>query len=436
MAAPSTTSHQLIAALRDAHAAVKLETIDLCFLVALELRAEVDSAPSLEEEQLIDVFEQVCAVIEPGADNPRKRATHAIQRLREQHMLARLDGGRLMSAGEYTLTGLARHIVAFFAKEEALTRESLTLLTGTLISKLAEVEAIAGRAHDEADWQKGIIAPLRVTVGDLIGGIERRQRGLDAQQASVQQRIAALLGESWFDSLDQCQQLLDDTASTLSELRDVLLDDASHIQAHLHAIRDRAEEALAIEAEDAAQRVIEHVDRVVAWGTERQRAWSDYYQYVHGFLRDVVRLDPDRALSERLRTQLLDWSTRPIALRIADTPGLRLIREPEVTVERPPLVRRRTEREVEPTTIAAVDDRATLEQQVREAIEAGAHTLAEITGLVVAGLPTEQRYVTVGRVAEIVARLSRPRFVRDGWVAIDHRIVIEDWTLTLPQRGP
>jgi chromosome partition protein MukF len=41
---------------------------------------------------LVDMFEQVCDVIEPGADNPRKRATHAIQRLREQRTLAALTG--------------------------------------------------------------------------------------------------------------------------------------------------------------------------------------------------------------------------------------------------------------------------------------------------------------------------------------------------------
>jgi chromosome partition protein MukF len=41
---------------------------------------------------LVDMFEQVCDVVEPGADNPRKRATLAIQRLREKRMLARVDG--------------------------------------------------------------------------------------------------------------------------------------------------------------------------------------------------------------------------------------------------------------------------------------------------------------------------------------------------------
>ena len=47
------------------------------------------------------MFQQVCDVIAPGAENPRKRATHAIQRLREQRMLARVDGAGIVRAGEY-----------------------------------------------------------------------------------------------------------------------------------------------------------------------------------------------------------------------------------------------------------------------------------------------------------------------------------------------
>jgi hypothetical protein len=61
-----------------------LKTVDLCFLAGLYLRANKGALASFEEHMLVDMFEQVCDVVEPGADNPRKRATHAIQRLREQ----------------------------------------------------------------------------------------------------------------------------------------------------------------------------------------------------------------------------------------------------------------------------------------------------------------------------------------------------------------
>src|SRR5690606_32769804 len=165
-------------------------------------------------------------MVEPGADNPRKRATHAIQRLRDQRMLARVDGAGVVRAGEYTLTGLAAAIVEFFLADEALTRESLTLLTRTLLGQLAEVRGEASRAATPDDWRDRVVGPLRITVGDLVGGIERRQRGLDVAQEQVQQDIATLLQADWFGAVDQAQALLDTTTTTLAELNEVLLRDA------------------------------------------------------------------------------------------------------------------------------------------------------------------------------------------------------------------
>ena len=110
------------------------------------------------------MFEQVCDVVDPGAENPRKRATHAIQRLREQRLLVRVDGAGIVRAGEYTLTRLAAAIVEYFLTDEALTRESLTLLTGILRAQLAEILAAARKAEGEDAWRTTVSGSLRVTV--------------------------------------------------------------------------------------------------------------------------------------------------------------------------------------------------------------------------------------------------------------------------------
>jgi chromosome partition protein MukF len=91
------------------------------------------------------LFEQVCDTLEPGAENPRKRATPAIQRLRDQRLLA----------------------------DDALTRESPTLLTKTLLGQRAEVRSAAQRARSDDDWSQHVTGPLRITVGDLVGGLDR-----------------------------------------------------------------------------------------------------------------------------------------------------------------------------------------------------------------------------------------------------------------------
>src|SRR5262245_34090079 len=171
----SADPNRRIAALARDHVGLDLKTVDICFLAGLYLRADRDALASFEEDALVDMFEQICDVVEPGAENPRKRATHAIQRLREQRMLARVDGAGLLRAGEYTLTRLAAAVVEYFFADEALTRESLTLLTRTLLAQLAEILAAARKADSVEAWRERIVGPLRVTVGELVAGIERRQ---------------------------------------------------------------------------------------------------------------------------------------------------------------------------------------------------------------------------------------------------------------------
>lgn len=431
--APMTRNdpNAVIAALSRDRVRLELGTFDLCCLAGLLLRADRDALASFPEELVVDLFEQVCDAVEPGADNPRKRATHAIQRLRDQRMLARVDGAGLVRSGEYALTRLAVAVVEFFLADEALTRESLTLLTRTLLSQLAEIKGAAARAGDPATWSAQVVAPLRVTVGDLVSGIERRQRGLDTAQEQVKETVAGLLQADWFGAVDEAQEVLDTTASTLDELNQILLRDTHQFQALLHEILDLAESSGAQEAREAAQRVVEQVDRIAFWGKSRQAAWSEYYQFVHRYLRDVVRLDPDRALSQRLRDQLSGWASRPFYLARASTPRLPTLRDVAPRVDRPPVARERTERERPPDTVCADDEGPDLESLVLAALDDGATSLSAITDHVLRSLPSEAHFGAAGQVAAIAARLARVRSDRErAWVPVVDRFEIEQWQLT------
>lgn len=428
--APSSDPSRVIAALARDQINLDLKTVDLCFLAGLYLRADKAALASFDEDALVDLFEQVCDVVEPGAENPRKRATHAIQRLREQRMLARVDGAGIVRAGEYALTRLAAAVVEYFLADEALTRESLTLLTGTLRAQLAEILAAAKKSDGEEVWRARVVGPLRVTVADLVAGIERRQRGLDAQQEEVQAEIAKLLSADWFRAVDRCQVLLDTTTSTLRELNEILLRDTHHFVALLQEILALATDAENGDAEATAQRVIEHVDRIAAWGGARQRAWSEYYQYVHRYLRDVVRLDPDRALSQRLRDQLGGWPRRPFHLVVAHAPSIRLLRALEVRVERPPVARPRSERESDPAWVAPEDLFADVDALVASAIAGGAATLADVSSRVLPMLPEAIHYAATGRIAHAVAHAARVLSERERpWADLGKAFEIEDWAV-------
>src|SRR5437773_668909 len=106
-------SLRVIASLHRDGIGLELKPVDLCFLVALHARATQSSLTSFEEDVLLDVFEQVCDAVDPNSENLRKRATHAIQRLREQRLLSRVDGAGIIRAGDYSMTRLASGIVEF-----------------------------------------------------------------------------------------------------------------------------------------------------------------------------------------------------------------------------------------------------------------------------------------------------------------------------------
>jgi chromosome partition protein MukF len=431
MTDPAKDPQIVLAALARSHPVLELGTLELCFLAALHLQAEGAALSAFNEEKLSEVFEQVCALVEPRADAVRRRATHAIQRLRDQKLLARVDGAGVLRPGEFALTRLSASIVESYLEDESLTRENLTQLTRSLRASLAEILARAAEARAELDWKNGVEAPLRVSVSDLVSGIERRQRSLDLEQQAFQVQIAKLLESDWFGAVDQCLELLESTSRTLTELNEILLRDAHELSSLLQDIQEITVNAQAEGAEAAVERVMEQVDRIRAWGAARQRAWSEYYQYVHRYLCDVVRLDPSRALIQRLREQLSQHTSRPFALSVAAAAPPRLLREIEpFKDDKPKVSRPRAERERAPSDNDAVDQHAIVEELVQGALSRGSAGLCDVTQQVSAGTPSELQFVTAGRVAQVVARLARTTIDRDRpWVSVHDGLVIEEWKI-------
>lgn len=440
MAATDDDLDRVLGALAERRVALDLGTLELCFLAALHLRAGAGQLASFGEAQLEDVFGHVAPLVE-GPDAARRRAGAVIQRLRDQRLLARVDGQGVVRTGEYALSRLATAIVEFFLDADVLTRQSLSALTTTLDATLAQVVAAADAADSPEAWQVGVVEPLRVTIADLVAGIERRQRGLDLQQEDFQAQIRGLLDADWFGAVERCQELLTSTSATLRELGDVLLRGTSTLLARLQDVLERAIAAQgaagAADAEAAALRLIDQLDRIAAWGAARQRAWSEYYQYVHRYLRDVVRLDPTRALTHRLREQLAGEAGRSWSLAVAGAAPMRVLRTVAPAREERPVSRPRAQRERDPVAADPVDPQAVLDARVRAALVAGAHALSTVTGEVAAEAPPSERFAVAGRVAHSVARQAGVARERERpWVPATDAIAIEEWEVVSPPRKP
>jgi chromosome partition protein MukF len=427
---------EIIAAIAERKLSLELGPVDICFLVALHVKAESASLASFTEQQLEDVFEIASAAVQPESHQVRRRSTAAIQRLRAQRLLSRVDGQGVVRTGEFALSRLGSAIVEFFLDEDVLTRASLGLLTGSLRTALTDVLAAARTASCAEEWRDQVAGPLQISIAELIAGIERRQRGLDAQQEDFQAEIRRLLEADWFGALDRCQELLESTSATLHELNQVLLRDSSTLLGLLHDIEELAAAAGATDAEAGARRLMDQIDRSVAWSAARQRAWSEHFQYVHRYLRDVVRLDPSRALTQRLRDQLAGNGPQ-FALAYAAAPPLRILRTVASPRDHRPVVRPRAPREKEPVTGPPEDPQAVLTARVRGAIADGARALSTVTAAVTSELPSNERFLEAGRIAHTVAQVTRVASGVDRpWTAVADDLEVEEWEVRAPEGDP
>lgn len=419
--------HETIARVANAGPHLDLGPVQICVLVAMRLVTKDEVLAELDEERLSDLYVRVVEVVEGGSRLPRKKATHGLELLRQQMLLSRVDGGGLVRAGAYALTRLGAAISDAWLEDESLTRRSLVLLTTALRSNLGEVLSAAGRATTDDDWEE-IRQKLRVNVASLVEGIDRRRRGLDEQQAAIQAQVSELLAESWYGATRTCEELLDETTTTLSELNDVLMRETGDLLNLLADIEGLASDAAADEAADAAREAQLKIEGIGAWGQARHQAWSEYFGSVHRFIREHVRMDPDRALSRRLQESIAAWPDEPWFISVsAVTPYLHL-RDPDVDRPRVAVRRAAEERERDPAVVASRDWERDLVSRVQQWLED--HPDSTLSDALVELLPVEQRFRFAGRITRLLAvhGLVVSALERD-WVPVDHELEVEEWNI-------
>ena len=306
--------------------------------------------------------------------------------------------------GAYALTRLGAAIAETWLEDESLSRQSLVLLTTALRSNLGEVLSAAHAASSGEQWDE-VRQQLRVNVASLVEGIDRRRRGLDEQQAEVQARVSELLAESWFGAVDTCETLLDDTTQTLAELKDVLMRETGDLLALLADIEGLAADSDAEPAAEAAREAQLKVDGIAAWGRARHEAWSEYFAAVQRFIREHVRMDPDRALSRRLQQAVTDWPDDPWYLEVCEVRPYLHLREPLVERPRVAVTREAEDRERDLELVDDVDWEADLAARVAAWLDD--HPESTLSQALAALLPARQRFRFAGRITRLLASLGR-----------------------------
>jgi chromosome partition protein MukF len=424
---------RLLTRLHGSEVALSVGTFAVCHLVTLRFRGEAAGTSAFTEDELLETMAEVHAFLDPGGDHSRLRATTALRHLREQRLITRIDGAGLTRSGRFALSRLGVAIAEYFGSDERLDTESLVILTQGLRGQLVSARENAASAASAEAWRFGVSGPLGVTGRDLVAGIERRQRGLDAAQERIRERIANLLRDDWFRAIETCEALLDETAETLSELNAVLLRETTELHGILQDIEQLGRDAGEVGADTvaAAEALSEQIDRVAGWGASRQRAWSDYYQYVQRFLRDVVRLDPGRALSQRLRDHIRTYLDRPWRLTVAASLPVPQPRAPEAMIERPAVTRPAGAGDVPIETVDSLPQGLDLEGEVQKLLQLKPSNLAAVLARLVDILPPDDLYRDLGRATAAVAARVRlaPPSSQALWTGIGAGLEVEDWGL-------
>lgn len=151
---------------------------------------------------------------------------------------------------------------------------------------------------------------------------------MDEQQQSVKVQIAELLNKDWREAINNCEELLSETSSTLRELQDTLQAASDELQTQILDIQETVYGQDDLEfIEEALFGLQMKLDRITSWGQQAIDLWIGYDRHVHKFIRTAIDMDKNRAFSTRLRQSVKDYFDTPWYLTYADAERLVNLRD-------------------------------------------------------------------------------------------------------------
>jgi len=417
---------------------LQIDREDTAFLAGIHAWVEVNPDPTLDEDQLRNIYRIVSEVAHGDPATLAQRTTNAIARLREQRLMVRTDAAGIVRGGDYSLSRMGNAIAEWFGEREGLTRQNLEVMMTRIRADLGQIKLAAEQQGDNKHWETAVTGPLRLTVTGLIEIIDRRQQGMDAQQEETRERIASMLEENWVDAVQSCEGLLESTSNALQELHGVLMHEIEGMTSLLNEIEELCERVLQNEAIEALTHVRRQMERIVAWAASRFAAWSEYYRNVHEFIRTVISVDPERAIRSRLRDSLKEYGQPAFwYLMVAEQPPYRHLRDsshkrPDEIVQknwRPPIASTE-ETGLEPSLLERLE--AKLAAGMRDS---GELDLIDILAQLLPNHDVDELYVLAGDLTEWLVHHGTPDLRQEAaWKWLGKGIEIQPLTVHRKQK--
>ena len=418
---------------------LQIDQEEAAFLVGIDTWLETTLEPTMDEDKLREIYHIISELSHGDPSTFAARSTKAIARLREQHIIVRVDTAGIIQSGEFTLTQLGKALVGWISEQEGLTRQSLVVMMTRIRADLAEIKEAARRGGSDTHWLDNVEAPLRLTVSGIIEMIDQRQRGMDVQQEEIRNRVGSILEEKWFDAIQTCEELLETTSETLSELHRTLMHEVEGVSQLLNEIEDIAIQAERRTCEEAVRHVRNQMECITIWGDNRVRSWSEYFQNVHDFIRSVVRVDRQREISRRLREAIKSYPSLQWSIMITSPALYRHLREPETYQDTIQVRRKRTEHDMtltmeqfDKTSLEKIEEEALLQLETKEKVN-----LVEILQAVFDNLSIDELYQLAGKLVQRMVEKGQPFPRRQfDWTVVKENIEVQDLIVYSKEKSP
>ncbi len=394
----------------------------LAFLIAVAVLSNERFDEELGEGELHDAFVIVTKFFEDTGEPSAFRANNAINDLVKQRLMSRFTSELNDGASIYRLSPLAVGITDYYVRHREFSKLKLSIQLSMVAGEMGRAVEAAQEGGTPGHWRKNVYGVLKYSVGEIFDQIDLNQRVMDEQQQIVKDQIAELLNKDWREAINNCEQLLSETSSTLRELQDTLQAAGDELQTQILDIQELVHGDSELDLIDQTLFGLQmKLDRITSWGQQAIDLWIGYDRHVHKFIRTAIDMDKNRAFSTRLRQSVKDYFESPWLLTYADAERLRDLRD-EALVLRNDEVTGAVPSEVEYEEFQQVNDE--LAERIGDmlAVHKTQNTPIDL-GIVLRDYLAEHPYTHHFDLARIVVDQA----VRLGYSESDYQAIQPDW---------
>jgi len=357
---------------------IKPRDIALLVFIHYRFKTHPSTPTTLAESEIRSLHKRIEDLYPQDSAAAELRASGAIDRLLKADCLVRADINRLQNSDqELALTQLGESIAEWHLRQGEFSGESLTVILREFNSHLATIAERASNATFDEDWVKDVRQPIQYVLTEMLRSVRRHQSNLDGNHELIRKTIPTLLSSEGEESINQCENLLEQVITTITDLHHVTLNASNVAYSLIGKIEHLAGECNETTVIHACNEMVRHIDAVTEWTRQRQHDWVEHHIVVHGFIRTVIRVDSQRRLTAALKrgiVQVPQWT-----LVCTGEPKFYRFRDAELERKQrkaPKLTRRDFHRETVEVPFDTLRD--VLDEQLSEALAKGEAKLSDL----------------------------------------------------------